>query len=378
VGQGDCCDTPGICGKPELVNPGAFEYLGNGVDDDCDAVTADYLPVPDCGPGALEVPTSGEDLLRSMDICQFTKETLPKAKQKWGVISSQLLFADGSPNPKIETTGNVQVGVLANYGLYVKPQKGSTMASLSCGTARDLGDAGYVHPQNGTVTGQLGSYNANTRVQVPAAYLKEHDGKVPSPGNCPICVPPTNPDGGAPPPNDCIAAFDSVNLKARIRVPTNAFSFSYKFKFYTAEYPEFICQKFNDFFVVLLDSSWVPNPKANPPELPLPADKNIAFDAQKNAVSVNNGFFEVCYPFKTGDCPGGTLDLEGTGMGGWGTNYKDGGGTEWLTNDAPVVPGETIELQFIIWDAGDHNVDSLVLLDKFRWNVTPSPVGVHK
>ena len=42
------------------------------------------------------------------------------------------------------------------------------------------------------------------------------------------------------------------------------------------------------------------------------------------------------------------------------------------------VPGETIEIQFMVWDAGDHNVDSLVLLDKFKWNVTPSPVGVHK
>ncbi|XXT21328.1 hypothetical protein WME94_07175 [Sorangium sp. So ce429] len=26
---------------------------------------------------------------------------------------------------------------------------------------------------------------------------------------------------------------------------------------------------------------------------------------------------------------------------------------------------------------GDHNVDSLVLLDSFRWNVTPSAVQVH-
>ena len=42
-----------------------------------------------------------------------------------------------------------------------------------------------------------------------------------------------------------------------------------------------------------------------------------------------------------------------------------------------VVPGETMEIQFVTWDAGDHNVDSLVLLDKFRWNVTPSAIGVH-
>ncbi|WP_437928877.1 hypothetical protein WMF37_06225 [Sorangium sp. So ce291] len=44
---------------------------------------------------------------------------------------------------------------------------------------------------------------------------------------------------------------------------------------------------------------------------------------------------------------------------------------------APVVPGEIIELEFILRDAGDHNVDSLVLLDRFRWNVTPSAVQIH-
>ena len=33
----DCCDTPNpSCASPELVNPGAVEVDGNGVDDDCD------------------------------------------------------------------------------------------------------------------------------------------------------------------------------------------------------------------------------------------------------------------------------------------------------------------------------------------------------
>jgi hypothetical protein len=242
--------------------------------------------------------------------------------------------------------------------------------------------------------GQVGNYDAGTQVSVPPAWLAAHNGAVPSPGNCPVC-------SGA----DCSKAFDSVNLKARIRVPTNAKSFSYSLKFYTAEYPEFVCQQYNDFFITLLKSQWTPNPSpgsctANSDcesgkcsamsctvAAPLPADKNIAFDGQKNAVSVNNGFFEVCFPAANaapGACPSGTLDLVGTGMGGWTNpqtmveNLKDGGGTEWLFNDAPVVPGETIEIEFVTWDAGDHHVDSLVLLDRFRWNVTPSAVGVHK
>jgi hypothetical protein len=372
VGEGDCCDTPGSCGNPKLVNPGAFEYPGNGVDDDCDAATPDNAPIPNCSAGALIVPTSSDDLIKAMDLCQFTTESPPKPQKKWGVISTNLLRADGTS--AMNSPKDLQVGVLSEYGPNVLPKKGSTMAALASGTARDLADPGYVHPQNGPLAGQNGNFNAGSQVSVPPEWLAAHNGTVPSPGNCPACSGPT-----------CTQAFDSVDLKARIRVPTNAKSFSYSLKFYTAEYPEFVCQQYNDFFITLLSSTWQPDPNANPPQKPLPLDKNIAFDAQGNAVSVNNGFFEVCFPTVNappGACPGGTLELVGTGMGGWDVggqpNLKDGGGTLWLINDSPVVPGETIEIQWIIWDAGDHNVDSLVLLDKFRWNVTPSPVGVHK
>jgi len=65
-------------------------------------------------------------------------------------------------------------------------------------------------------------------------------------------------------------------------------------------------------------------------------------------------------------------------MGGWDNDYRDGGGTAWLINEAPVVPGETIDLEFIIADAGDSNVDSTVLLDYFRWGLLPADAGVHK
>jgi hypothetical protein len=357
VDEGDCCETEGDCGKPELVNPGAFEYLGNKVDDDCDPTTKDTVQVPDCNPPALVTPTSSDDLIRAMDLCQYTQEVLPKPKRKWGVIETALLLADGSPHPTIATLDNIQVGVLAKYGANVVPQKGATMAAISSGTARAEGDAYYVHPQNGPL-GQSGNYvsKPTATASVPAEYLAAHNGVVPSPANCPACTGAT-----------CTKAFDSVNLRARIRVPTNALSFSYNFKFYTAEYPEFLCKQYNDFFVALLRSG----------AKKLPLDKNIASDAQGNAVSVNNGFFEVCFPIKPGECPSGTLDLVGTGMGGFNGSLNDGGGTEWLINDSPVVPGETITLDFIVWDAGDSKVDSLVLLDKFRFNVTPSDVGIR-
>jgi hypothetical protein len=357
--QGDCCDTPGIhCANPELVNPGAFEYPGNNVDDDCDSATLDNVAPPDCSPAALATPTSSDDLVHAMDLCQATTENPPLPQKKWGVISSALLLADEAT--ALTAGNNVQVGVLSSFGTNVKPKKGAVMAALSSGTARAEGDPGYMHPQNGAQAAQKGNYNANTQVAGPANYLAAHNNKFPSPQACPACQ-----------GNNCNQTFDSVNLKVRIRVPTNAKSFSYDFKFYSAEYPEYLCQQFNDFFIALLKSS-APM---------LPVDGNIAFDANQNPVSVNNGFFQVCFPAvgaPPGSCPSGTLDLVGNGMGGWAGNLKDGGGTDWLTNDAPIVPGETMEIEFVTWDAGDHNVDSLVLLDHFRWNLTPSMVGVHK
>src|SRR4029077_4211819 len=34
--QGDCCDNTTQCANPALVNPGAIEVNGDGIDNDCD------------------------------------------------------------------------------------------------------------------------------------------------------------------------------------------------------------------------------------------------------------------------------------------------------------------------------------------------------
>ena len=41
-----------------------------------------------------------------------------------------------------------------------------------------------------------------------------------------------------------------------------------------------------------------------------------------------------------------------------------------------VTPGEVMEIRFIIWDTGDENLDSHVLLDDFQWNLSASQPGV--
>jgi hypothetical protein len=351
--QGDCCDTTNGCQKPELVNPGAFEYLNNSVDDDCDATTLDNVLPNDCGGNPLETPTASDALIRAMDLCRTTTEAPALPEKTWGVISTELVLADGTLAPN-----DLQVGVLGAYGDNVKPKLGATMAAISSGTARAMNDPGFVHPKNGKQPGQNGNFNANTTSGAPADFLAEHGGNMPS-GCGPICS-----------GNACTTAYDSVNLKARIRVPTNAKGFSYMLKFYSAEYPQYLCKEFNDFFLTLVDSQLVGQPNQ------IPLDKNIAFDSAKSLVSVNNALLNVCVSQGNVTCTDQT-ELIGTGMGGWGNALDDGGGTEWLTNDAVAKPGETMEIRFVIWDAGDHNVDSLVLLDKFTWKLEAAGVGVH-
>ena len=46
---------------------------------------------------------------------------------------------------------------------------------------------------------------------------------------------------------------------------------------------------------------------------------------------------------------------------------KGSGGTNWLKTTAPVEPGETVTVSFIIFDEGDGILDSAVNVDNFRW-----------
>src|SRR5690606_22610217 len=51
-----------------------------------------------------------------------------------------------------------------------------------------------------------------------------------------------------------------------------------------------------------------------------------------------------------------------------------GGATGWLFTNAPVSPGEEITLHFSIWDTGDHQWDSAVLLDNFAWSAAEASI----
>jgi hypothetical protein len=351
--QGDCCEDTTQCGTPTLVNPGAYDVPGDNIQDDCGA-GAKYNTVT-CGSSAKLSGVSGQDLACAFDVEQFTADKPPAEEKIWGVISAQILLADGkAPTAKqlVEITDH-QAAVRTQYGVNA-PKHGPTMVGISSGAMRDEDDSDFAKPDPGT------TYSSATTP--PKVYTDAHGGKLVSSSGC---------------NGKCAAgagANDSVLLRLRIRVPTNAQSFSYDFRYFSAEYAVWQCSAFNDFFLALLTTS----------AAGIPADHNISFDSLNNPVSVNNGFFEVCQPRGCNVCPAGTGDLSGTGMelqpvtcGAPGpkcpsSGTATGGGTKWLTTKAPVVPGEVITLDLMVFDVSDHRLDSLAILDNFRWSATPS------
>ncbi len=52
-----------------------------------------------------------------------------------------------------------------------------------------------------------------------------------------------------------------------------------------------------------------------------------------------------------------------------------GGGTGWLSTESPVLPGETVIVQFMVWDSSDAIFDSAAIFDNFRWQqgALPNP-----
>lgn len=346
--NGDCCEAPGpACNNPKLVNPGAFEVVGNGINDDCDAATSDVIPPAACSTIADFSAVTANDVAKAMDICQTTTANPPLPQKKWGLITALHRLADGNAPSALELSDmqNKQTAILVNYGTGgIVPKKGPTMAGISSGYMRDQNDVAYVDPNPGTDLFWLGN--------PPAAYLAAHGGALPASagcsGNCPAGT----------------GANDSVNVRFSIRVPTNAQSFSYDFRFVSSEYWVYSCTQYNDFYLALLTST----------AMGIPADKNISFDSLNNPVSVNNGFFDVCVAKGCYTCPAGGGELAGTGM----QLGNTGGATKWLTTDAPVVPGETIQLELMIFDVSDGVLDSLALLDNFRWNLATATVNTHE
>lgn len=340
VNQGDCND----CDKN--VNPGAIEVIitepgmdgkvPEPADEDCDMQVDNVAPT--CDDGLAIDDTNAMNGARAIDLCQETTA----ADKKWGVLSAKYVRADGS---SVSPPNALQYGIMSKFGSNVNVQAGARMLALSAGRARDLDDPSPCGTQSCPASGQ-GTAPPNFPQQVCNASDK---------------------------------IFDDVALDLKIRTPKNATGYSFNFRFTSFEYSEWVCTSYNDQFIALVN-----------PAPPGSINGNISFDSMNNPVSVNIGFFDVCAPALCNPskfaqfcnagcpappspcCPSGPAELAGTGFDTWG----DAGGTSWLKTQAPVKGGSEINIRFTIWDAGDQNLDSTVLIDNFEWVATGGTVAI--
>ena len=340
------------------------EIPGDGLDNDCDGEVDEenattIIDTPPCSSQAyslqanVAVPDEAALMLaQAMDICTTVEN------DGYGLIRAQLLHADGSA---LESSGNSstcgagfseprttlispsqQLGVITQFGGIVDPVKYETMAVLSSGKA-----AGKENASDKDCSG--------SEVNAPAEFLAAHGGHLPE--SC-----------GAE-SGQGTKANDSVMLRLELKAPAAAKGFKFRFKFYSKEYPDFVCDKYNDFFLALTTAK----------NSSIPSDHNVSFDSKGNPVSVNNAFFTECDKTACTNKPGCSSCEDGTdNVKAYVTNVKKAGATSWLYTSVPVEPSETFTLDLVIFDAGEiagwtnttgygHQKDSLVLLDAFEW-----------
>ncbi|MDI1451802.1 hypothetical protein [Polyangium sp. 6x1] len=332
--EGDCND----CDKNR--NPNAVEVPTEpgkeAFDENCDG-TIDEVVVSLCDDGLAVDSMEPLDGARAADLCKVSA-----GPGDWGVVSAQWTMADGSPPPLgDEVNFHLGHGLLSGFGPNITTRHGASVLALSSGTARQPTDPGY-QSVGGFIKGYTGSH--------PQGFPKES----------PAC-----PGTSTGMPNDV------TGLEVVVRVPSNAYGFSFDFNFYTYEWPNYICSQYNDFFVALLT-----------PIPPGQSDGNVSFDSQGNPVSVNNSLLEVCgcpgnppNPCEAGnklfDCSLGNVDLIGTGFGFDGDDGMDHASTGWLKTQAPVKPGDQITVRFAVYDSGDGSLDTTTLVDNWQWIAKP-------
>ncbi len=350
--QGDCNDC-----DPN-VNPGAIDVLhtndaGMPVwgDEDCDGTAGDSAQPCDTGLALDDVDPN--DAAKAIELCRTATDT----DRHYGVISAAYVRADGTPF----ASPGLQVGIQPGFGTNVHVQAGQNLLALSSGHARVVG-------QTGACSGI--SCQTNPTGTAPTGF----------PQDDPAC-----------PPTPAIA--DDVALELKIRVPSNATGYSFNFKFYSFEFPDWVCDKsgYNDQFVALV----------NPPPMGayVPSGSsfgNISFDGNKHPVSVNMGFFDTCDPstpqrfashckssggtcppLPNPYCPSGVGDMAGTGFDVWHTGVGPAGATRWLQTQAPAQAASVITIRFAMWDAGNAQFDSTVLLDDVKWIATAGSIPVQ-
>jgi hypothetical protein len=368
--DGDGYTTPADCNDADpRINPEAFDFPGDGVDNDCDGVVDD--PVLTCETIPASSPGSPEDFARAADLCAQHAITNagtvfdPLVHASWGQVQGL------GPGETLWTsqTKPTQVAIASTFGQN-QPRQGKTMAGLANGLWATS------DPRSDPALDPAGFHINDACSDIP---LTGQD-----------CASLT--DGT---PAGAVSVQDWAELALTVKIPTNVQTAVFDFAFFSSEFNQWWSSAANDSFFVLVTSQGFQG-------------QNVAKDANGLAITINSGFFQLC-PAPPGP-PGLSADksaaletcvgvagdaaqsilgtLAGTGYDGAalgpndtanavsGAEYVYGGGSGWLTAKFPVVPGETLQMRVIIADTFDGLKDSAVLFDALRWEpITETGVG---
>jgi hypothetical protein len=360
----DCDDT-----NPR-INPEAFDFPNDGVDDDCDGTVDD--PVLTCETIPSQSPGTPTDFARAADLCAQHAITNagtvfdPLVGAVWGRVAGL------GPGQTLWTsvTKPVQIAISSGLGQNA-PRQGKTMVGLANGpwAATDPRSSPALDPQ--------GFHIDDACAAIPLAGQD--------------CASLTN---GTP--AGAVSVQDWAELTLTVRIPSNVETAVFDFAFFSSEFNQWWSSAANDAFFVLVTSKGFQG-------------QNVAKDKNGLAVTINSGFFQLC-PAAPGPaglsadksaalvtCVGTAGDptqsifgsLVGTGYDGAavstddtavavsGAEYIYGGGSGWLTAKFPVVPSETLQMRVIVADTFDGLKDSAVLFDALRWEPT-SESGVGR
>jgi hypothetical protein len=353
----DCDDRDGT------INPDAYDFEGDGVDNDCDG-TKDN-PVKNCEPTLGS--TTPLDFARAADLCPQRS----KSKKYGGIYDPAFKVEFGSVGG---ATSMNATKILAKFGDNL-PRAGSSLFGMQSGPLL------ATKPREAKPIALFPVSNACS-----ALPLLGDDCKSLSNGTSPLPGFPTN-------------VQDVQEVRMYVRVPSNAKAMSFDFAFFSTEFNEYWNSPFNDAFFALVTSKKIDR-------------KNVAKDSKGLALTVNSGFFQLC-PAPPGPsglskpealskapCVGvngnpsatppviGTLKgtyFDGEGIGSTDdtistssdagtTKYVYGGGSGWLTTKFEVEPGESLIIRFMVMDTSDGALDSAAIVDNIRWDKAPPKV----
>ena len=135
---------------------------------------------------------------------------------------------------------------------------------------------------------------------------------------------------------------DVTIWRINLRVPRGANCLSFRFRFLSEEFPEFVGEEFNDAFVAELDeTTWETNTILSPA---IDAPRNFATDPNGNPISVNS-----------------TDPANVTRENARGTTYD--AATRILRASTPITRGRH-RVYLSIFDQGDRQYDSAVFVDR--------------